>query len=91
MRGTMGWWKVRDTNDLVGDEAFGVLRAAAKEVVNLYEQQHGRRPRRTEWQHLVLDALQPRDGGASMFSEDVRPASVELCVETFDPKEYDLE
>jgi hypothetical protein len=87
----MGWWKVRDTNDLVGDDAFGVMRAAAKEVVSLYEQQHGRRPTRTEWQQLVFDALQPRDGGAAMFSEDVRPASVDLHVESFDPREYDLD
>lgn len=82
----MGWWKVQGTDDLVGDDVFGILRDAAKEVVQEYVREFSRPPTRTEWQRLIQDALEPMEdldssSRESMFAENSRPRSVEISVE----------
>jgi hypothetical protein len=82
----MGWWKVQDTDDLVGDEPFDILAQATTEVLRLYQREFGRSPTRTEWQRLLHDALEPLDlepaDVESLFHEQGRPSAVEIVLET---------
>jgi hypothetical protein len=82
----MGWWKVQGTQDLVGDDAFSLLRSATWEIAQLYEREFGRLPTRREWQLLVHDALEPERDlrstvSKSLFAEDGRPHSVQIELE----------
>jgi hypothetical protein len=74
----MGWWKVRDSDDIVGDDVFSTLRTAAKQVAELYSREFGRMPSSTEWERLMSEALEPVDDGGSMFSEGGRPVKVTI-------------
>ena len=81
----MGWWTVQGTEDVVGDDAFTLLRDAAKEVAAAYERELGRCPTRTEWERLVHSALEPlRDlrspAMCSLFAEDARPLAVQIVL-----------
>jgi hypothetical protein len=82
----MGWWKIQNTEDIVGDDVFDLMRDATRAVVERYVQEMGRKPTTAEWQHLIEDSLQPdsnadegtpvdHDGG-SMFGEGGRPARI---------------
>lgn len=79
--GTLGWWRVKNSDDLVGDDVYGILRDAAHRVVVQYQTDMGRLPTRSEWERLLLDALQPNqneDPARPMLSDDRRP--VRICV-----------
>ena len=81
----MGWWTVQNTEDLVGDEPFDILRQATIEICRLYEREFGRSPTRTEWQRLIQDALEPMEELEStrveyLFKEKGRPRSVEIVL-----------
>lgn len=66
----MGWWKVQYTEDVVGDEPFGILEEAICRVVEEYEREFGRLPTRSEWQRLLETSLQPfEDLGAALPGE----------------------
>jgi hypothetical protein len=68
----MGWWRVQQTDDVVGDDAFDLIRTATKAVAALYKQEFDRLPTRSEWQLLMSDALEP--------AEDLETSSKELLV-----------
>ena len=53
----MGWWKVENTQDIIGDGPLDALGAAVMEVVVAYETTFKRRPTRAEWEALLLCAL----------------------------------
>ena len=55
-------------------------------VVSEYERELGRRPTRTEWQHLLHDTLEPDEHDESsetrhMLNENARPQSVLITLE----------
>ena len=81
----MGWWKVQNTEDIVGDDAFSILRVATTEVLRLYQREFDRSPTRSEWQRLIRNSLQPLEElespRESLFNEDVRPSMVEIQLE----------
>ena len=84
----MGWWKVQGTNDLVGDEAFSLLRNAAIAVAAAYHQQCARPPSRAEWERLFRAAVQPIESLESTSVESIiadaqgNPKAVHIAVET---------
>lgn len=53
----MGWWKVENTHDIVGDLPLDALAAAVQEVVVMYEASFKRRPTKAEWEALLLGVL----------------------------------
>jgi hypothetical protein len=67
---------VQDTDDIVGDDAYSGIRRATKEVAALYRYEFGRLPTRTEWQRLLLDALQPVEEESAIVEGDLRPRAV---------------
>ena len=82
----MGWWKVQNTDDVVGDDAFDTLRDATVEIAALYERELGRLPTRCEWQRLVQRALAPQgtlgfSDQSSLFAEHARPRAVEIVLD----------
>jgi hypothetical protein len=81
----MGWWKVQNTEDLVGDEPFDMMRDATIAIARLYQREFDRLPTRTEWQLLIHDALEleaqlDSSGSASLFQEGGRPQAVEIVL-----------
>jgi len=83
----MAWWKVHDTDDVVGDEVFSLLRNAALAVLEEYEEELGRPPTRSEWERLLHDAVQPMDSvdfgsqKALMADESAPPRAVRIIIE----------
>lgn len=53
----MGWWKLRGSDDVVGDLPLDVLGIAVRDVVLAYQQSFNRRPTLVEWEHLLRIAL----------------------------------
>jgi hypothetical protein len=85
----MGWWKVQDTDDVLGDEVFNILREAVKEVAGEYVREFDRRPTRSEWQRLIQDSLEPLEdlrspSKESLFAENARPCAVEIILEALE-------
>lgn len=83
----MGWWKVQGTEDVVGDDAFELVRSATIAVAELYAREFGRPPTRTEWQRLILDSLASVSEGRSelvrcMFSEALDPTDLVISLES---------
>jgi hypothetical protein len=83
----MGWWKIENSDDLVGDDVFDMLRDATERVAAEYLREFGRRPTRSEWQHLIQDALEPIEDlnsakQESLFAENSRPQKVEIVLES---------
>jgi hypothetical protein len=83
----MGWWKIHNTEDTVGDDPFDILGEATRRIAEEYERELGRLPTCSEWQHLIEMALQPiEDVEASvpgepppvrfLLLEKVRPKAV---------------
>jgi hypothetical protein len=82
----MGWWKVQGTDDLVGDDVFGILRRATTAVAEEYTRAFGRAPTRAEWGHLIQDALQPivdldSSSRQSLFAENALPRFIDIVLE----------
>jgi hypothetical protein len=77
---------VQESDDLVGDDVFDILRVAAKEVAEAYSRKFGRPPTRSEWQRLIQDALEPvesLDSSArtSLFAEGAKPIAVQISLD----------
>jgi hypothetical protein len=49
----MGWWKVGDTEIVIGDLPLDALGEAVTSVVAEYQATYGRRPTREEWEALL--------------------------------------
>lgn len=85
----MGWWKVQDTEDLVGDEVFDLVRDAALVVAAEYARAVGRAPTAREWEHLFLLALYPVETPeytvTSYVVNEGKPATVEIRMEAAPP------
>ena len=53
----MGWWKVENTQDIIGDGPLDALTDAMAEVVSQYQVEFKRRPSRAEWEALLTAVL----------------------------------
>ncbi len=53
----MGWWKVQNTEDVIGDAPLDVLTGAMAEIVSQYEASFQRRPTKEEWEALLTAVL----------------------------------
>ena len=88
----MGWWKVQNTEDIIGDEVFDMLRDATIAIAQTYEREFGRAPTRSEWQLLMHDALEPVEelepsSLKSLIAENVKPRAVRVLLEGLDADE----
>jgi hypothetical protein len=82
----VGWWKIQNSDDLVGDHAFDPLRDAATQVAQEYTREFGRPPTRSEWQRLIHAALLPIEDVARttkvfLSAENARPRAVKIALE----------
>jgi hypothetical protein len=82
----MGWYKIQGTEDVVGDDAYNVLRIAARDVALTYRREFGRPPTKSEWEHLMRNSLEPIEeletpGQESLCAEPGRPRSVTILLE----------
>ena len=50
----MGWWKVEETQNVIGDGPLDTLGAAVVDVVSMYQSAFNRRPTKEEWESLLL-------------------------------------
>jgi len=57
----MGWWKLPDSETLIGDAPLDALGGAVSEVLDQYRAAHGRRPTRAEWEALLCAVLGAED------------------------------
>ena len=53
----MGWWKVKGTENIIGDGPLEALEGAVAEIVAQYQGAFGRRPTSKEWESLLHAAL----------------------------------
>jgi hypothetical protein len=60
----MGWWKVENTQNIIGDGPLDTLGAAVVEIVAAYETSFKRRPTKAEWEALLLGALSTEEDDA---------------------------
>lgn len=49
----MGWWRLRDSNSMVGDTPLDILGAAVSDIVAEYQREWHRRPTAAEWEGLI--------------------------------------
>lgn len=76
----MGWWKVQNTNNLIGDQALDVLGGAVLGVVREYQQGLGRKPTVGEWEALLLSVLGAEEP-AEIAMADGSAKSIRITVE----------
>ena len=57
----MGWWKVQDTEHLIGDEPLEALGSAISDVISEYRAEFDRRPTKAEWEALLFAVLGAED------------------------------
>jgi hypothetical protein len=67
----MGWWKVRGTENMIGDGPLDALGAAARQVRAEYETAFSRRPTKAEWEALLLAVLGAEEEEARVIDEGV--------------------
>ena len=60
----MGWWKIQNTEHVIGDLPLDVLEAAFTEVVTQYEAAAGCCPTKEEWEQLIELMLGDEPTGA---------------------------
>lgn len=53
----MGWWKIQNTEDIIGDGPLDALTAAIAEVISQYEAEFRRRPTKAEWEALFIAVM----------------------------------
>lgn len=53
----MGWWKVKGTDNTIGDGPLEALESAVADVVAQYEEAFNRRPTKGEWESLLHAVL----------------------------------
>lgn len=49
----MGWWKIPDTESVIGDDALEAFEDAIESVLSLYAEEFERRPSPAEWTALL--------------------------------------
>jgi hypothetical protein len=75
----MGWWKVENSDNLVGDGPLDTLGEAVEQVAAEYMAAHGRRPTRGEWEALLLAVLASEDSDEQRCADgSIRRVSIEL-------------
>ncbi len=57
----MGWWKVENTEDILGDEPLDAIDRAITAIVAQYSSALGRLPTKTEWEILLTMGLHRTD------------------------------
>jgi hypothetical protein len=72
----MGWWKVEGTDAVVGDEPLDRLGDAVVAVVSAYQNGVGRRPRKAEWEALLMAVLAADEADARVCDDGVPSAVV---------------
>ena len=83
----MGWWKVRGTEDVVGDDVFSMLRNAALAVAATYLQEWERPPTVAEWERLFCAAIEPfedlesRQRELLIAGKSARPKAVHISLD----------
>lgn len=53
----MGWWKVEDTDSVIGDLPLDALGRAMREVLHEYQMEFDRHPTKSEWEALLTSVL----------------------------------
>jgi hypothetical protein len=77
----MAWWKVYDTDDVIGDGPLQALGEAVLTVVAGYQAELGRPPTRGEWEHLLLASLGGMQASGTPVLADGVLTEVRLLVE----------
>lgn len=68
----MEWWKVYDTDDVLGEEPLQVLGDAILGVLEAYGKELRRPPTRAEWEHLLVASLRGmQDSGVPVLADGV--------------------
>ncbi|MCI0572814.1 MAG: hypothetical protein L0Y66_18845 [Myxococcaceae bacterium] len=68
----MGWWKVYDTDDVVGDAPLEILGDAILAVLEAYSSELKRPPTRAEWEHLLVASLRGmQESGMPVLADGV--------------------
>jgi hypothetical protein len=67
----MGWWKVENTENVIGDRVLDLLGASVLEVVDTYQREFGRKPTGREWEALLLAVLGAEELEARVSDEGV--------------------
>jgi hypothetical protein len=57
----MGWWKIQNTDDVIGDGPLDALTSVMAEIISQYEAEFKRRPTKTEWEALLTAVLGEED------------------------------
>lgn len=53
----MGWWKVKGSDNIIGDDPLESLEQAVSDVVEQYQEAFKRRPTKAEWESLLCAVL----------------------------------
>lgn len=75
----MGWWKVENTENLIGDQVLDILSSAVLGVVDEYQQKFGRRPTVAEWEALLFAILSAEEPDA-MVTDGAIPTTIRIGV-----------
>lgn len=66
------WWKVQDTDDLLGEAPLATLGDALFSVAQQYQAELGRPPTRAEWEHLLVASLRGmQESGVPVLADGV--------------------
>jgi len=57
----MGWWKVDNTRNIIGDAPLDALGTAVADVVAEYQFAFNRQPSKEEWEALLMAVLGDED------------------------------
>ena len=77
----MGWWKIENTEHVIGDGPLDVLRDAVAVVVEQYRTSLGRLPTKAEWESLLTlvlgaeEAARLQSGAAERLVIDLEPGA----------------
>jgi hypothetical protein len=57
----MGWWKVENTQDVIGDGPLDALTDAMVQIVSQYQTEFNRKPSKSEWEALLTAVFGEED------------------------------
>jgi hypothetical protein len=84
----MGWWKVENTESVIGDRALDLLSGTVLDVVDEYQREFGRRPTGAEWEALLLAVLGAEEPDARVTDEGVaRKVRIDFSADFESPQE----
>jgi hypothetical protein len=65
----MGWWKIENTPEVIGDGPLDALTASAQEVCEQYMTAFGRLPTKSEWECLLSAVLGGEEPESRFYSD----------------------